>query len=110
MLHATYTPGANDILTGGVSLTLTGFGMADQSTCDPSVSVMELSIVEEVVPEFEQIGPLCQYSEPPDLPAISMNGISGTWNPPVINTSIIGEQIFVFTPDSGTCAIPTTQE
>lgn len=106
LLDATYTPGTNDITNGSVILTLTGYGLGDPSTCDPSVSSMTLYITTQVIPTFEPIGTLCQYSEPPELDTISANDISGTWTPPVISTNVPGTFFFHFTPDEGECAVP----
>ncbi|MFO7614222.1 MAG: gliding motility-associated C-terminal domain-containing protein, partial [Bacteroidales bacterium] len=77
--------------------------------CAASVT-MDIIIEEETSPEFNPIGPLCLYSEPPDLPAISDNGISGSWEPPVINTSVPGISTYTFTPDEGLCAVPVVME
>jgi len=107
-IHPTYIPGPGDILSGNVTLTLTGFGLGIEGTCDPSVSGLLLTITNQVIPEFESLGPLCQYSIPPALPDTSVNGITGIWDPDTVNTYIPGEFIFNFDPDSGQCAIPTT--
>jgi hypothetical protein len=47
----------------------------------------------------------CQNATPQALPSNSINGISGTWNPPTINTSISGQSTYVFT-GSGQCIAP----
>ena len=61
-----------------------------------------------IAPIFEPIGPLCQNSEAPVLPAISTNGITGTWEPAVINTTVTGTSEYVFTPYDDQCATPVT--
>ncbi|MFT3846300.1 MAG: PorP/SprF family type IX secretion system membrane protein [Lacibacter sp.] len=58
------------------------------------------------VPFFSPIAPFCAGSTPPTLPLTSLNGISGTWNPSVINNTASGS--YTFTPTSGTCGIPVT--
>ena len=55
-------------------------------------------------PLFANIGALCQNSVAPLLSNISTNGISGTWSPPLISTSTIGNTTFQFTPNAGQCA------
>jgi gliding motility-associated-like protein len=45
---------------------------------------------------------LCIGASVPVLPATSDNGISGTWNPAVVDNSTNGT--YVFTPDAGQCA------
>ena len=62
----------------------------------------------QITPEFEQIGPLCQFSIPPSLPDTSLNGISGTWRPDTISTDSAGIFTYVFTPDSVQNAIGNT--
>jgi gliding motility-associated-like protein len=69
-----------------------------------------ITVMDEIVPTFVQIGPLCQNSTAPALPATSIEGITGTWNPSVINTSVIGSSTYTFTPDAGQCALTTTME
>jgi len=77
----------------------------NSATC---IQTIEISTV--LIPEFDPIGPFCQNSKPPDLPAVSINGISGTWNPAIIETSTIGTAIYTFTPTDGQCATEVTIE
>src|SRR4029434_2805961 len=58
---------------------------------------------------FTQIGPLCQNSTAPALPATSSNGFTGTWSPAVINTATIGTTTYTFTP-TDPCATVTTMD
>ncbi len=58
------------------------------------------------IPTFSSIPPICAGSTPPTLPSTSNNGISGTWNPAVINNTATG--IYTFTPAGGQCGIPST--
>jgi uncharacterized protein (TIGR02145 family) len=62
-------------------------------------------IMKKVTPVFDRIGPLCQYSKPPVLPANSLNDppVSGTWSPEVISTMSVGKTTFTFTPAEGQC-------
>jgi len=112
LLHAEYNPGAGDILAGTVTLTLTGYGvLQDEEACAPSVSSLTLSIVDEIIPQFEPIGPLCINSVPPALPDTSLEGITGIWIPPVINTSVAGTFTYTFTPDNpDQCGVQTTMD
>jgi len=59
----------------------------------------------KVTPTFTALGPYCQGSTPGVLPLTSLNGISGTWTPAVINTS--ASAIYTFTPTAGLCANTT---
>ncbi|MBK6665540.1 MAG: hypothetical protein IPG48_05145 [Saprospiraceae bacterium] len=58
-------------------------------------------------PTFSPIGPLCQGATAPALPTMSNNGISGTWNPSNIDTSIPNSTTYTFTYRSG-CYLPAT--
>jgi gliding motility-associated-like protein len=71
---------------------------------------MTIEITPEIIPEFEQLGPLCQNSVAPILSAVSLNGITGTWNPAVISTKTEGTFSFTFTPAPVYCAIPVTMD
>jgi hypothetical protein len=71
-------------------------------------ATMSIVITAQVTPAFTQIGPLCQNSTAPTLPLSSTNGISGTWSPATINTSVAGSTTYTFTPAAGQCALPFT--
>lgn len=49
---------------------------------------------------------ICTGGTVPTLPSTSSNGISGTWNPAVVNNQNSGT--YTFTPTIGLCAIPFT--
>jgi uncharacterized protein (TIGR02145 family) len=61
-----------------------------------------------VTPVFIQIGPVVQDSDAPLLPGTSDNGITGSWDPAIINTGTAGTFEYTFTPDEGQCAVPVT--
>jgi uncharacterized protein (TIGR02145 family) len=61
-----------------------------------------------VTPVFTEIGPVIQDSEAPLLPGTSDNGITGTWDPSLINTEAAGTFEYTFTPGEGQCAVPVT--
>ena len=73
-----------------------------------SVTTMDVVITSQVTPTFNAIGPLCQGVVAPILPATSNNGVSGTWNPALINTSAVGTVVYTFTPANGQCATAAT--
>ncbi len=62
--------------------------------------------VATTIPGFNPISPICSGSTAPVLPNTSTNGITGTWNPPIINNTISGT--YLFTPSVGQCAVTTT--
>ena len=79
----------------------------DAGQCGATVR-MNITITNQITPTFNAIGPLCQNSTAPALPLTSLNGITGTWNPATINTTTIGQQHFIFTPDAGQCGTTTS--
>ncbi|HOV11183.1 MAG TPA: gliding motility-associated C-terminal domain-containing protein, partial [Bacteroidales bacterium] len=54
-----------------------------------------------VVPVFTAIAPICAGDNLLPLPTTSTNGITGTWDPPLNNTTTT---IYTFTPTPGICA------
>ncbi|HLN72027.1 MAG TPA: gliding motility-associated C-terminal domain-containing protein [Prolixibacteraceae bacterium] len=80
----TFTPYNNQCVTRG-SLTI----VIDQS----------------IEPTFDPVGPYSYNSIIPPLPAISNNGIRGTWRPAINNRQTT---TYTFTPNSGQCAVSTT--
>lgn len=71
-------------------------------------NTLDVSIEAATVTQFDPIGALCRGDNAPTLETTSLNGITGTWNPPTINTSIVGTATHVFTPNSGQCATSFT--
>ena len=71
-------------------------------------SALVIQVIEDIVPIFNPMGPFCQNSIAPSLPAVSKDGITGTWNPATINTSTVGVATYVFTPDAVQGATATT--
>ena len=60
-----------------------------------------------IIPDFQTILEVCSGATPPPLASISPNGISGTWNPPIIDN--VNNGTYTFTPDAGQCAVNTSQ-
>lgn len=85
----TFTPDANQ---NAVSLTLA------------------ITVNPRVTPDFSAIGPLVQGSAAPSLPVVSLNGISGTWEPALINTANAGSFNYLFTPAAEECATAVSME
>ncbi len=76
-------------------------------SCATSVTI-SITIQAQVTPTFNAIGPLCQGSTAPALPATSTNGIAGTWLPATISTASAGSTVYTFTPNAGQCATTAT--
>ncbi|MET0759133.1 MAG: T9SS type B sorting domain-containing protein [Flavobacterium sp.] len=70
-----------------------------------TTQTLNVTIIPRIVPDFPAIPPFCTGTVAPLLGTTSPNGISGTWSPPIINTTTSGN--YVFTPDASQCA--TTQ-
>lgn len=68
----------------------------------------QVTINPVVTPTFTPIGTICINSGSPTLPTTSNNGITGTWNPPTINSGVAGPVTATFTPDQQFCASTTT--
>lgn len=49
--------------------------------------------------DFDELETICQNSIPPVLPNTSLNGVSGTWEPEVINTATSGVTTYWFIPN-----------
>jgi hypothetical protein len=73
-----------------------------------SAVITEIIVGTQVQPVFASIGPLCQNSVAPALPLTSQNGISGSWFPATINTAMLGQQTFTFTPTISQCILGAT--
>jgi len=66
------------------------------------VVIVSVTVNNLTVPDFATALTLCHGQAAPALALTSPNGISGTWNPTLINSSVGGN--YVFTPGSGQCA------
>lgn len=75
--------------------------------CATNVSVTTTVTQPNITPTFNTIPVLCQGSTPPVLPTTSTNGITGTWNPSIISTTISGN--YTFTPTPGQCAVAVSR-
>ncbi|MFN9711243.1 MAG: gliding motility-associated C-terminal domain-containing protein, partial [Bacteroidota bacterium] len=79
-------------------------------TSDPVCVTIEDKSV-KINPEFDALGQACQNAviTLPILPSPSKNGITGTWDPVSLSTSIAGNIPYKFTPnDPAQCAKDTT--
>ena len=102
-ITGTWNPAAiNTSATGTTTYTFTPAA----GQCAVATTV-DITIDVQITPVFTAIGPLCIGSTAPTLPAVSNNGITGTWNPAVINTSATGITTYTFTPTAGQCATAT---
>lgn len=70
--------------------------------------VIEITVEETLVPTFIEMDPICEISIPPSLPNPNESGITGTWDPPVIDPDLEpGIYDFTFLTD-GQCSEDVT--
>lgn len=69
-------------------------------------TTMDINILNYTYPTFQQIGPLCQFTQGVQLPASSTNitPITGNWSPANINTQQPGIFTYNFTPNPFQCS------
>jgi gliding motility-associated-like protein len=72
---------------------------ADAGQCATN-TIMTIVVNAEVLSSFTQVEPVCEGGTFV-LPSNSLEGISGTWSPPINN---INSTPYTFTPDAGECA------
>ena len=73
-----------------------------------TTQTLSVTVTPNVTPTFIALGPYCVGATPAALPATSTNGVSGTWNPTIIATTIAGTSTYTFTPTAGQCATTAT--
>ncbi|UTN02674.1 gliding motility-associated C-terminal domain-containing protein [Flavobacterium bizetiae] len=71
-----------------------------------STATLAVTITPEITPDFATTLTLCSTDTAPTLALTSPNGITGTWNPSIINTTTSGN--YIFTPNTGQCATTAT--
>ena len=75
----------------------------DPNQCAEIVT-MTIEVTDLITPDFAAIGPLLQNSTAPALPAVSTNGIPGSWTPTTVSTATVGTTTYTFTPaDRSVC-------
>ena len=62
---------------------------------------LRIAVNPSVTPTFHAVAPICFGESLEALPTISLEGITGTWSPPLDNTQTT---IYNFTPNAGQCA------
>jgi len=103
-ITGTWSPSSiNTAIVGTVTYTFT----PDAGQCAGSFT-MNVTITSGTTPPFSILGPYCLGSTPGTLPTTALNGVSGSWNPAIINTSVVGTTIYTFTPNPGQCATNAT--
>ena len=67
---------------------------------------LTITVQPQIVPLFNSIDAICSGDIAPILPATSLNGITGTWDPTVVSNTASG--VYTFTPDGDQCATTAT--
>ncbi len=98
----TWSPAVIDTATLGET---TYVFTPDASVDCPDTTEIVITISTPLVPAFETLTiTYCLNDTPSALPDASENGVSGTWNPLTIDTTIVGTTPYTFTPDTNQCA------
>ncbi|WP_308130777.1 gliding motility-associated C-terminal domain-containing protein [uncultured Flavobacterium sp.] len=69
-------------------------------------TTLNVTVTNSIIPDFATELALCNGDGAPALATTSPNGITGTWNPAIINNTTSGS--YVFTPNAGQCASNVT--
>jgi gliding motility-associated-like protein len=103
---------SNNLISGTWNPALVSNSISATYTFTPTTgqcattTTLDVTVTPKTVPLFVPIADFCYGSTPPTLPATSTNGITGTWNPAVVNNT--ASTIYTFTPTPGICATTLT--
>lgn len=94
---------SNGATTQAITVTNSGtFSVTTGGAACPATSANTIvTVTPSTTATFLAIAPFCAGSQPPLLPAVSINGIAGTWTPATVNNTITGN--YVFTATAGQC-------
>ncbi|MEC4049446.1 leucine-rich repeat domain-containing protein [Flavobacterium sp. SUN046] len=67
-----------------------------------ATTTLQLQVNQPMLPTFNPLGPICSSDDLPQLPSASVDGIIGTWSPPIITS--VGTTTYTFVPNPGQCA------
>jgi hypothetical protein len=81
------------------------FTPASTTGCIASAQ-LPVAVIQAIIPTFSAIPDITPGGTAPALPATSLNGVSGTWEPAVISNTQSGS--YTFTPSGTPCAAPVT--
>lgn len=98
-------PGLDNMATTTYTFTPNTGQCATTTTLTITVNPLKTPVF-TTVPAF-----VCENDIPLVLPTNSSNtpSITGTWSPATVDTSVLGASDYVFTPNSGQCAVAITQ-
>jgi gliding motility-associated-like protein len=101
-ISGTWSPAVSTATVGTTTYTF----MPNANEC-ANITTLDITVIENVVPQFNAIPDVCQGATAPVLPTTSLNGINGTWSP-AVSTATPGTFTYTFTPNSGVCATTAT--
>jgi gliding motility-associated-like protein len=84
--------------SGNYAVTIT-----DNNACTAS-DIINVDVQVSVNPSFTIIDTYCEGEQAEQLNATSENDVSGVWSPSEINTNLVGQTDYLFTPASEECA------
>jgi gliding motility-associated-like protein len=105
-LSATYTPSAAEINLGSITLVLTTDDPV--GPCANQADAILITFDANPVATFSIPTSFCEGAIPSSLATTSDNGINGTWSPNTINTNLIGNTDYIFTPNPTECGVGVT--
>ena len=97
-------------ITGNVNGNIVGNSIITYMDEHGCIAQATVNVIENVLPNFTQLGRYCINSTPSSLPGTSTNGYTGTWNPATISTTTAGTITYTFTPSAGECAISASMD
>lgn len=94
--------GSGASITVSPASTTTYFAANNNCGCNSACISRTVQVNPSVTPTFNPLPPICNGEQPPVLPNISNNGITGTWNPATVSNTNNGT--YTFSPNPGQCA------
>ncbi len=103
-IAGSWTPSIISTSTAGTSsYSFTPASGACATTANVSVTVQT-----PTAPTFTLPASICKNATAPVLSGNSTNGVTGTWSPAAVNSSVVGNQSFTYTPNASMCATTYT--
>ncbi|CAN1565821.1 Gliding motility-associated, C-terminal domain [Flavobacteriaceae bacterium] len=94
----TFTP------TTAGTYTFTATSSDSNPVCPQSLfDTQTITVLNNTLPTFTEVAPICSGGALSALPTTSLNGIAGTWSPPLNNTAASTIYTFTPSPTSGYC-------
>jgi gliding motility-associated-like protein len=100
-ITGSWSPAVNNTSTTTYTFT------PDPNQCASSTT-LNVQVLNAITPTFNQLGPFCQGATAPTFSNTSLEGITGVWGPPGINTGTVGTNTYVFVSNPGQCATNQT--